>query len=95
MPMCALQLSVPSTTHCKCKHARLLRVDFLDPPDLNTLQAQVANNPSWKKTARTEPKCIFIDLGAADGNTFAKFLESLAKAEEGMVFKTGGMLDTI
>mmetsp|Transcript_21229 Transcript_21229/g.39933 ORF Transcript_21229/g.39933 Transcript_21229/m.39933 type:complete len:256 (+) Transcript_21229:97-864(+) len=36
----------------------------------------VANNPAWKKTTRTEPKCIFIDLGAADGNTFAKFLEN-------------------
>jgi len=36
----------------------------------------VANNPAWKKTERTEPKCIFIDLGAADGNTFAKFLEN-------------------
>ncbi|CAE7661720.1 unnamed protein product [Symbiodinium pilosum] len=35
----------------------------------------VANNPNWKKTERTEPKCIFIDLGAADGNTFSKFLE--------------------
>eukprot|EP00931_Biecheleriopsis_adriatica_P059953 TRINITY_DN35957_c0_g1_i1.p1 TRINITY_DN35957_c0_g1~~TRINITY_DN35957_c0_g1_i1.p1 ORF type:complete len:259 (-),score=60.28 TRINITY_DN35957_c0_g1_i1:45-821(-) len=35
----------------------------------------VANDASWKKTTRTEPKCIFIDLGAADGNTFAKFVE--------------------
>ena len=35
----------------------------------------MANNPNWKKTQRSEPKCIFIDLGAADGNTFAKFLE--------------------
>ena len=35
----------------------------------------MANNPNWKKTERTEPKCIFIDLGAADGNTFSKFLE--------------------
>ena len=56
---------------CALKHAR--------PPSANTFKAQVANNPNWKKTARTEPKCIFIDLGAADGNTFAKFLESLAK----------------
>mmetsp|Transcript_49862 Transcript_49862/g.93293 ORF Transcript_49862/g.93293 Transcript_49862/m.93293 type:complete len:258 (+) Transcript_49862:50-823(+) len=36
----------------------------------------VANNAEWKKTSRAEPKCIFIDLGAADGNTFAKFLEN-------------------
>ena len=24
-----------------------------------------------------QAKCIFIDLGAADGNTFAKFIENL------------------
>ena len=24
--------------------------------------------------ARTEPRCVFIDLGAADGNTFDSFL---------------------
>eukprot|EP00933_Yihiella_yeosuensis_P047240 TRINITY_DN42990_c0_g1_i1.p1 TRINITY_DN42990_c0_g1~~TRINITY_DN42990_c0_g1_i1.p1 ORF type:complete len:261 (+),score=73.92 TRINITY_DN42990_c0_g1_i1:82-864(+) len=29
---------------------------------------------SWKKTTRTVPKCIFIDLGAADGNTFDEFI---------------------
>mmetsp|Transcript_35829 Transcript_35829/g.65049 ORF Transcript_35829/g.65049 Transcript_35829/m.65049 type:complete len:261 (-) Transcript_35829:86-868(-) len=34
-----------------------------------------ANNQAWKAPTRTEPKCIFIDLGAADGNTFAEFLE--------------------
>ena len=33
-----------------------------------------ANSPSWKRTARTQPKCVFIDLGAADGNTFDSFL---------------------
>lgn len=26
------------------------------------------------KSPRTEPKCVFIDLGAADGNTFDSFL---------------------
>jgi len=36
----------------------------------------LANDPSWKKTTRTEAKCIFIDLGAADGNTFATFTEN-------------------
>lgn len=35
----------------------------------------VANDAKWKKTAQRPPKCIFIDLGAADGNTLAKFLE--------------------
>ncbi|OLP78532.1 hypothetical protein AK812_SmicGene41285 [Symbiodinium microadriaticum] len=33
-----------------------------------------ANSPSWHKTSRTQPKCVFIDLGAADGNTFDNFL---------------------
>lgn len=33
-----------------------------------------ANNPAWKKTARTVPKCMFIDLGAANGNSFQQFL---------------------
>jgi len=33
-----------------------------------------ANSPSWVPAARTVPKCIFIDLGAADGNSFNSFL---------------------
>jgi len=33
-----------------------------------------AASPTWKKPTRTAPKCIFIDLGAADGNTFLRFL---------------------
>lgn len=33
-------------------------------------------NPKWKKTTRTVPKCIFIDLGAADGNSFNEFLSN-------------------
>lgn len=33
-----------------------------------------ANSPAWKPTGRTVPKCVFIDLGAADGNTFRDFL---------------------
>lgn len=32
------------------------------------------SNAAWAPPARTKPKCIFIDLGAADGNTFKKFL---------------------
>jgi FkbM family methyltransferase len=32
------------------------------------------NNPSWKPTSRTEPKCVFIDLGAANANSFQEFL---------------------
>jgi len=29
---------------------------------------------AWRKPTRTLPKCIFVDLGAADGNTFTPFL---------------------
>lgn len=32
------------------------------------------NNPAWKPTGRTIPKCVFIDLGAANGNSFQQFL---------------------
>jgi len=28
----------------------------------------------WKQCTRTEPKCVFIDLGAADGNTLRDFV---------------------
>lgn len=35
----------------------------------------VASDPSWKATTRTVPKCVFIDLGAANGNTFDKFIK--------------------
>jgi FkbM family methyltransferase len=42
----------------------------------NTPCACDANNPAWKPTTRTVPKCIFIDLGAADGNSFRSFLSN-------------------
>jgi len=29
---------------------------------------------AWRKPSRTLPKCIFVDLGAADGNSFTPFL---------------------
>jgi FkbM family methyltransferase len=35
----------------------------------------VASDPSWKPSARTVPRCVFIDLGAADGNSFNYFLK--------------------
>lgn len=35
----------------------------------------VAQDPSWKQCARTVPRCVFIDLGAADGNSFNFFLK--------------------
>eukprot|EP00928_Gymnodinium_smaydae_P001414 TRINITY_DN10524_c0_g1_i1.p1 TRINITY_DN10524_c0_g1~~TRINITY_DN10524_c0_g1_i1.p1 ORF type:complete len:291 (-),score=62.63 TRINITY_DN10524_c0_g1_i1:105-905(-) len=36
--------------------------------------ACVASDPTWKRPERTTPRCIFIDLGAADGNSFQSFL---------------------
>jgi len=35
----------------------------------------MANNAAWPVTTRAVPKCIFIDLGAADGNTFRAFMD--------------------
>lgn len=43
---------------------------FQDGPPCQCLP----QDPSWKTPTRTEPKCIFIDLGAADGNTFDEFV---------------------
>lgn len=36
----------------------------------------VANNPAWVPVTRTVPKCIFIDLGAANANSFKDFMEN-------------------
>jgi len=33
-----------------------------------------AASPSWVASKRTVPKCIFLDLGAADGNTLKDFV---------------------
>lgn len=35
----------------------------------------VPSDPSWKPCTRTVPRCVFIDLGAADGNSFGAFLK--------------------
>jgi len=35
-----------------------------------------ASSSTWSKCTRTVPKCIFIDLGAADGNSFNSFLNN-------------------
>lgn len=35
----------------------------------------VQSDPSWKASTRTVPRCVFIDLGAADGNSFNYFLK--------------------
>merc|ERR1719217_1603697 len=34
------------------------------------------SNKAWKPCARTVPRCVFIDLGAADGNTFNFFMNN-------------------
>jgi len=36
----------------------------------------VPQSAAWKKPTRTVPKCIWIDLGAADGNTLKAFLNN-------------------
>lgn len=36
----------------------------------------VAYDPTWKPCTRTVPRCVFIDLGAADGNSFNFFLKN-------------------
>jgi FkbM family methyltransferase len=35
-----------------------------------------AGQPTWIASTRTVPKCIFIDLGAADGNTLQDFVNN-------------------
>jgi len=35
-----------------------------------------ANDPAWRSTTRTVPKCVFIDLGAANGNSFQAFMSN-------------------
>eukprot|EP00929_Paragymnodinium_shiwhaense_P050888 TRINITY_DN2561_c0_g3_i1.p1 TRINITY_DN2561_c0_g3~~TRINITY_DN2561_c0_g3_i1.p1 ORF type:complete len:293 (+),score=88.77 TRINITY_DN2561_c0_g3_i1:75-953(+) len=36
----------------------------------------VAADPTWRPSTRTVPKCVFIDLGAANGNTYQKFMSN-------------------
>jgi len=50
-------------------------------PALNSTKATqpcacVASEPSWTPCARTVPRCVFIDLGAADGNSFNFFMKN-------------------
>lgn len=60
-------------------HSKLLSGQVAHNASFHTRASQppcqcIANDLQWKKPVRTIPKCIFIDLGAADGNTFQKFL---------------------
>jgi FkbM family methyltransferase len=34
----------------------------------------VSSDPAWTPCSRTTPRCVFIDLGAADGNTLEHFV---------------------
>lgn len=36
----------------------------------------ITENPSWVRCTRTVPRCVFIDLGAADGNSFNYFIKN-------------------
>jgi len=36
----------------------------------------VTSDPTWVAPTRTVPRCLFIDLGAANGNTFQSFLNN-------------------
>mmetsp|Transcript_57572 Transcript_57572/g.136922 ORF Transcript_57572/g.136922 Transcript_57572/m.136922 type:complete len:269 (-) Transcript_57572:49-855(-) len=50
--------------------------DIPEPEDIKAPCSCVADNAAWLRSARTTPKCVFIDLGAADGNTFQEFLQN-------------------
>jgi FkbM family methyltransferase len=50
-----------------------LRPTFLSTRSSSIPCACEATNSKWQRTIRTQPRCIFIDLGAADGNSFASF----------------------
>lgn len=47
------------------------------------------SNPAWKKTMRNSPKCIFIDLGAANGNTFEDFTNNRYGEVKNCAYGTG------
>jgi len=47
------------------------------------------SDPSWKASARTSPKCIFIDLGAANGNTFNDFVANKYGPVQNCAYGTG------
>jgi len=71
---------VPSGEHVMLQHSEAHRVGInavegkAEGKKAPTCTCQTAN-PEWKPCKRTTPKCVFIDLGAADGNTFKVFLE--------------------
>jgi FkbM family methyltransferase len=47
------------------------------------------SDASWKKTGRNSPKCIFIDLGAANGNTFEDFVNNRYGDVKNCAYGTG------
>lgn len=64
-------ITVTSAAHLRTSSGSQ-RVSYLQADDAPC--KCIANDPSWKKPTRTQGKCIFIDLGAANGNTFEAFL---------------------
>mmetsp|Transcript_81046 Transcript_81046/g.147899 ORF Transcript_81046/g.147899 Transcript_81046/m.147899 type:complete len:290 (+) Transcript_81046:106-975(+) len=72
---------VPSGEHVMLQHSEAHRVGInavegkAEGKKAPTCTCQTAN-PEWKPCKRTTPKCVFIDLGAADGNTFNVFMNN-------------------
>mmetsp|Transcript_79937 Transcript_79937/g.138545 ORF Transcript_79937/g.138545 Transcript_79937/m.138545 type:complete len:290 (+) Transcript_79937:101-970(+) len=75
------QEEVPSGEHVMLQHSEAHRVGInavegkAEGKKAPTCTCQTAN-PEWKPCKRTTPKCVFIDLGAADGNTFNVFMNN-------------------
>lgn len=67
----ATELAKAATTHLHVSRSNATTVQ----KDVAAMPCQCQpSNPSWKACTRSVPKCVFIDLGAADGNSFNVFL---------------------
>lgn len=79
----AFPQEVPMGEHVMLQHSEAHRVGINAVADKTngkmmnapSCTCQTAS-PEWKPCKRTAAKCVFIDLGAADGNTFKVFLEN-------------------
>ena len=69
--------------HKKCMYIPMYKIYIRHPHAQNSLighRTSFSNDclsTNFCLLAGYQAKCIFIDLGAADGNTFAKFIENL------------------
>jgi len=68
---CKCQVGVP----CECVKAVDSKMWAVKQGASTPCQCQ-ANDPSWVPTKRATPKCVFIDLGAANANSFEAFLDN-------------------